>query len=216
MDLIERFRAWRRENPDSSIKSFRRGFDPVESRRKGPPRGEDLTIERGRFVFVVSIKDDETSDTEDTGFWGSFVDEREFPENLKRRVHVRRNEHGYWRPQHGSDVRTVAAFNHEAGMSKAEAYRRALESAYEQMERLENYGDGWHFVGVAVTAYAVTDEDRETELADASLWGVESDSDRSYFNWIISDLIDQCEKSIASDEVKAAERAESRRVTGIW
>lgn len=216
MDLIGRFRAWRRENPDSSIKYFYKGFDPVESRRKGPPRGEDLTIERGRFVFVVSIKEDEYSGTEDTEFWGRFTDDREFPDNLKRRVHVRRNEHGYWRPQSGSDVRTVAAFHHEAGMSKAEAYRRALESAYEQMERLEGYGETWHFVGVVVTAYAVTDENRETELADASLWGIESDSERSYFNWIISDLIDQCEKGIASDEAKAAARARPQRVTGIW
>jgi hypothetical protein len=217
MDLIDRFRAWRREHPDASIRQFSKDFDR-RNERKGPPSDGDRVITRGRFQFVVSIEYDENSTTDDTKFYGEFTHERDFPNTLKRRATVRRNEYEYWRPQEGSEVRTVAAFLHEGGMAKAAAYHTALAQAYEQMARLEAYCVGqWHYVGVVVKAYDASDERRDRELAYASLWGIESDSDRAYFNDTIEDLICECESGIADDEMKALKIARaSHRVTGIW
>lgn len=217
MDLIERFRAWRREHPDASIRQFSKVFD-WRNQRKGPPSDDNRVITRGRFSFVVSIECDENSTTDDTEFYGTFTCECDFPDNLKRRVAVRQNEYEYWRPQEGSEVRTVAAFLHESGMAKAAAYHAALAQAYEQMDRLESYCVGqWHYVGVIVKAYEADDENRHRELAYASIWGIESDSDRAYFNDTIEELIRECESEISDDETKALNRARaSQRVTGIW
>lgn len=217
MDLIDRFRAWRREHPDASIRRFSKDFD-WRNQRKGPPVYGDVDITRGRFRFVVSIEQDVNSTTDDTEFYGEFTHERDFPNTLKRRATARRNEYEYWRPQEGSEVRAVAAFLHDGGMAKAAAYHAALAMAYEQMERLEAYCVGqWHYVGVIVKAYAADDEDRDRELAYASLWGIESDSDRAYFNDTIEDLIRECESGIADDEARALKIASaSHRVTGIW
>lgn len=213
MNLLDRFRAWRKNNPCASISGFSKYVN-------GDARGRIFVgrsnvFEREKFRFVASIEPDDDSHPGDTDFYGSFTSEFDFPDTLKRRVKPRRNEHGFWRPQKGSDVRSVAAFLNASGVAKAEAYERALAAAYQQMARLEAYGESWSYVGVVVRAYAIDDDERRYELAYASLWGIESDSDRSYIDDTVKDLIAECERELETPSARARPPRE-QPVTGIW
>lgn len=52
--------------------------------------------------------------------------------------------------------------------------------------RLASYGDDWHMVGIVVTAMRSGEE-----VGHASVWGIESDSDESYFAEVAQDLKDE-------------------------
>lgn len=62
-------------------------------------------------------------------------------------------------------------------------------------ERLESYGDEWWSKGCIVTAFL-----NGIELGNASLWGIESDSDEGYFKETEEDLtaqaIDEAKKNL--------------------
>lgn len=220
MRFAEKFQAWRKLNPKApsgeSLASLRaRGDNDDAPRERNRPHSDELTIERNGVRFRARIVDDDHATLDETGFYGKFTDEFDFPNTLKRRAVVGRNEFKCWQPQEGCDVRSVAAWFHRDGLSKSDAYRAALAQAYREMDRAEAYGNSWHFVGVIVTATKADDE-CECELADASLWSIESDSGRSYFLEIIEDLIHQCEQTIEADRKSSASKAAAERVTGVW
>jgi hypothetical protein len=74
----------------------------------------------------------------------------------------------------------------KCGFCKVDADRIARFYTEQAYKRANDYGDQWSFVGVVVTAYV-----GETEVGEASLWGIETDSGQAYFDEIAYDL--KCE-----------------------
>ena len=63
--------------------------------------------------------------------------------------------------------------------------QRAARAAEADFARLRAWcRDDWCYVGLVVTIYA-----EDVELASASLWGIDSDSDADYFNETIAELL---------------------------
>jgi hypothetical protein len=60
-------------------------------------------------------------------------------------------------------------------------------------ERAADYGNEWYYTGCIVTMYI-----DGTEVAAASLWGIESDSGDDYIQEVEQELIDQCKNDARS------------------
>ena len=196
--MREHLRAWREKNPDRSIRFFLDLYKLSPSGRPAVgPQSERYVLERDGYRFVVAIVPDEDSSPADYDYLGKFTDNFDFPRTLKRRDLHDKQAPQCWEPGQGSDVRSLTASYNAAGMSRTDAYNAALEECYSTMARLESYyADQWSYVGVTVKAYAIDDVDGDKELAYASLWGLESDSHRAYFDETVLDLIAECLHSI--------------------
>lgn len=189
-----KFAEWRKLNPNAPI----RHFDASRPLRPSKyPGADSRVICQGQYRFVVTIVPDEDADID---YLGTFTNTYDFPRTLKRRTSVRSGEYTCFRP--AITVAEDAEAYNRAGHSRAESYALALETAYEVMDRAESYGYRWDHVGVCVRAYAAEDTEHERELAYASLWSVESDSEREYFDEIARDLIAECLDSIGESREK--------------
>lgn len=143
---------------------------------------EEDTDEVDGFSVTVKIHQD---DTPDLSWLGEMTDDQgEFPETL-RRSSPERNEYKYFVPGH--NVRENARAYSKLGYSKTVAFERALADAYQDMRRLEDYGNGWSMIGISVTVSL-----QGRELASDSLFGIESDSGSEYLDETASDMIGSC------------------------
>ena len=68
---------------------------------------------------------------------------------------------------------------------------QGVEYAAENLERLSKYGDQWSVVGVRAEARVGVSHDgtnwQMQELTSSGLWGIETDSDRGYFQQVATD-----------------------------
>jgi len=122
----------------------------------------------GKFTFIATREDD---DDADLSWIGKLTDD---PDGAIKRHNAGSNEYQYFKP-------TNSYREHYKGLRKlkygrAEADRLARSYVQQDMRRMERYGESWTMTGVRVRCYA-----KGIELASASLWGIESDSEESYF-----------------------------------
>ena len=66
-------------------------------------------------------------------------------------------------------------------------------------DRLATYGDEWHMVRLIATAYVIVQEDglEAPVIIDASLWGIESDSDNAHVQEIGESLLEEIRTQLA-------------------
>lgn len=73
------------------------------------------------------------------------------------------------------------------GYTHLGALRMARKYVKQDYKRLVTYGDYWHMTGVIVKLSI-----DGVEVAESSLWGIESDSGDDYYNEVISDNLAEC------------------------
>ena len=66
-------------------------------------------------------------------------------------------------------------------------------------DRLATYGDEWHMVRLIATAYVIVQEAglEAPVIIDASLWGIESDSDSTHVQEIGESLLEEIRTQLA-------------------
>jgi hypothetical protein len=125
-------------------------------------------------IKSVSIKV-EPDENPDLSYLGEFKREREpgaIPTNLGERYMQ------WFVPcNSGEDARQ---WYREHGWPKHAAWLKGQQRAREVMARANDYGEGWHMVGIWAEAEIVV-EGVIQEIRSGGLWGIESDSDSSYF-----------------------------------
>lgn len=160
-------------------------------------KGDEAYIDRTTDIFInpsVNVtKEFKTEDEaekfidslENLGVTFTYYDdnsitivEHAYYEELPFSCHYARNEYEYY-------------FSCNYPHPKPEEYKYFIADC----KRLEKYGDTWWMKGCIVKAYL-----QGIELGNASLWGIESDSDEGYFKETEEDLtaqaIDEAKKNL--------------------
>ncbi len=138
--------------------------------------------ERDGLRFVATIRDD---DDYDTSWLGEFTDT--YRDGAIEHVSVEPHAYKWFVParSHAEQVRGLVAMKYSRRAAKGLA-TRYVRADY---ERARTYGDRWQGVGIVVEAFH---GDSETPCTDASMWGIESDSEKRYFRSCAADLADEC------------------------
>lgn len=104
----------------------------------------------------------------------------------------------YWCP--GNDHLSSDNWNHVSEESKAKVLEKhgslldaGINYTLEDLKRYDNFHKGrWHMMRCTVSVYATIRVSQyhiqKVRLGSGSLWGIESDSDESYFNEVETDL----------------------------
>lgn len=138
----------------------------------------------GKIKVRVSFEFDEYSYPEylgeysDTEYTGSI--------DRKKRGDMGHNELRYFYPANRDD--TYRYYVNEKGWHPRAARIEAGYVANQDYQRYEDFNAGhWHYVGVVVKLYV-----DGKKVAEDSLWGIESDSDKEYFWTTIRDCLSDC------------------------
>ena len=65
-------------------------------------------------------------------------------------------------------------------------------------EQLASYGNDWHMIGIAVTAW------KDGQEAETSLWGIESFSSASYLREVELELFNECRNQVGDTLARRA------------
>jgi hypothetical protein len=132
--------------------------------------GEKTKIDVDGFSVEIESSPDVDGDT---SYLGEFTDT--WSEEAIERSNVRRGEYKYFLPAESQD--SLKDQFSRLGHSKDDSTRLAQEAVQRALNRMEDCGNGWSFIGII--ARASWDG---VELGSASLWGIESDSGAEYLS----------------------------------
>lgn len=188
--LFTRYKELRRKGYDARS-AARAVIRPVETPAVDWTNGA-ATIETGPYTVEIKQEYDPDPDLSWLGMYSNIPG----PDAIDRR-NPGRNEYRYWNPaitlaEHYREL-------HRAGLSKADAWLKALEyreRAYGRMESLCR--GGWAMIGITATARI-----GDMVCGSASLWGIESDAD---------DYIDEIAHELAGEAAKAADAARDKMI----
>lgn len=151
----------------------------------------------GGLVARVIIRHDEDGDT---SFFGKFTDAWEPGAIAHSTEHVHnggRDAYAYFIPGYAYN-----ADEYRPEHGKHEAWTLAREYARRDYRRMLNYGNGWNMVGVTVTVFHMAAP--AVELGRASLWGIESDSGRDFFEQTARELIPEAMQEARAERARLA------------
>jgi hypothetical protein len=135
----------------------------------------------GPFRYVARCVDDPFD--YDLSYLGEFTDEGKFPETLQR-ARTSRSEYKRFRPQYSVMQRQKDLVL--LGYAKGPAYALAVEQAYEDMKRAEDYGLTWHSCQLIVEVF------RDDELiADTSVSGIAFDGGMDYIYSLTQEMAEE-------------------------
>lgn len=148
-------------------------------------RGRPVFWREGPICFSAKIKRDEYPDLSHLGEYSDkkgpgAIDRFRGNEEKWRRY----REFRYFIPanteeEHRCGLRAM-------GFTRGESGRLAKEYVLRDFKRMETHDSEWEILGIIVTASV-----NGINLANSSLWGIESDSDKEYFASILCDLADE-------------------------
>jgi hypothetical protein len=142
----------------------------------------DATTSERKRILSVTIKHTIDADP-DTSYLGEYSGRAtsDFSIDRRERGDAGRNEFQYFNP----------SFNYVDKNGKPtdnltpEEVTAYTEQDYQRMEALNNCG--WHYLGISATAEVQLTGDLTQKVRSGGLWGIESDSDKSYFAEVESD-----------------------------
>lgn len=182
--LWARYQAHRKEDAPahyfkSKIPKLPFEFEDTTWKRENIKQARWVDEDTG-YQFIARIVYDEYGERDMLEFWGEFTDEGTFPETLKRE-NPDRTEFKRFRPHYSIEDR-INDYQ-RSGMAKGPAYHQAIEQTKKEMRHVEAFGTRWWAVGVRVWCFRPGDDtwDENEAIGTSSVWGVESDSDDSYF-----------------------------------
>lgn len=134
------------------------------------------------FHVVIGKEDDDSPDLSYLGEYTSKVPDLPYYDRALERVITERTADDDWNDEDAAKVERFDRRSHRyiaAGTGDPEYIEQ-------DAKRLEGYGERWSCVGVVARVY------REgVKLAESALWGIETDSDASYFEQVGSDVADE-------------------------
>ena len=167
---------------------------------KGYNAKAELTV--GKYVVRLEQHTDNDPDLS----WLGEYHPRHGCINREKRGDMRRGECQYWIPAR-ADTEADRKEYHRQGMDKNTAYEKARQIILRDYARHEAYNnDEWWMIGIVAKAYLVDSiAGIEIECGEASLWGIESDSE-DYHDVTAWELIDQAVAEADSHRLELIEQ----------
>lgn len=162
-------------------------------------------MKTGKRILEVKIVREIDIDP-DTSYLGEYSDRASTEFAIVRRGYGRENQFRYF------NAATIEPCQFEAGMTseqmeqrKAQWRKEMHENARADYDRMEAYtNENWRYIGVRAEAKIVIQRDIQSNLqrelhnlepiqtiTSGGLWGIESDSDRSYFAEVESEELSE-------------------------